>query len=88
MLSKETLTAINNTYQTLGEDILGLIPESLITEAGGDILDGVIEILIQMRQEARANKAWATADMIRDKLTELGIVLEDRADGTIWKLTQ
>ena len=37
-------------------------------------------------REARAKKDWATGDTIRNRLKELGVVLEDRADGTIWKL--
>jgi cysteinyl-tRNA synthetase len=41
-----------------------------------------------MRQDVRANKDWATADAIRDRLIDLGVTLEDRADGTIWKLTK
>lgn len=87
-LSQETLTAINNLYQTLGEDVLGLIPQTFTTESGDDLINGLLNVLIQIRQEARSKKDWATADAIRDKLAELDIVLEDRPDGTIWKLSQ
>jgi cysteinyl-tRNA synthetase len=46
---------------------------------------GVVRILIDLRRQARANHDWETADNIRDQLMELGIVLEDRPDGTVWK---
>lgn len=44
-----------------------------------------IEALIQQRLDARQNKNWAEADAARDALTGMGIVLEDSADGTIWR---
>ena len=44
-----------------------------------------IETLINQRLEARANKDWAESDRIRDELAEQGIVLEDNADGTVWR---
>lgn len=87
-LSQTSLEAIDNLYQTLGEQVLGLIPDKLVAEAGGDLVDGLLGVLIQIRQESRTNKDWDTADLIRNKLTELGVVLEDRADSTIWKLNR
>ena len=45
-----------------------------------------MELIIAIRQQARANKDWATADQIRDELKKLGIVLEDGADAVHWKL--
>jgi cysteinyl-tRNA synthetase len=44
-----------------------------------------MELLIKLRQEARAGKNFAMADRIRDGLGEIGITLEDRADGTGWR---
>ena len=46
----------------------------------------LIELLIDMRAQARADRDYARSDQIRDQLAAMGIVLEDRADGTIWKL--
>ncbi|MFC1993600.1 DALR domain-containing protein, partial [Chloroflexota bacterium] len=45
----------------------------------------IIGNLIELRKELRENKQWQQADMVRDKLNEAGISLEDTADGTIWK---
>jgi cysteinyl-tRNA synthetase len=41
--------------------------------------------LIDLRKEARTDKNFALADSIRKRLTDIGVTLEDRADGTIWR---
>jgi cysteinyl-tRNA synthetase len=51
---------------------------------GGDTLDGIMKLLIELRQSARASKDFATSDAIRDRLAALGVTLEDRAGGTEW----
>ncbi len=81
------LEEIDSLYRALGEAVLGLVPADLTAEAG-DLTDGLVLLLIDLRQEARQNKDWATADTIRNRLHETGITLEDRPDGTIWKLNQ
>ncbi len=50
-----------------------------------DIDPTLIERMVQERTEARKSKDWAKADKIRDELLEMKIILEDRADGTVWK---
>ena len=55
-------------------------------EAADDgLTDKLMELIINVRQTARKNKDWATADAIRDNLKAIGIVLEDGADGVRWK---
>lgn len=44
----------------------------------------LMELVIEIRSRARAAKDFATADLVRTKLAEAGIVVEDRADGTLW----
>ena len=81
-----TLAAIDALYRELGGDVLGVVPEQAESTADAAREDGLVRLLIALRAEARAKKDWATGDTIRDRLKELGIVLEDRPDGTIWKL--
>ncbi|RIK17242.1 MAG: cysteine--tRNA ligase [Anaerolineae bacterium] len=81
-----TLTAIDALFRELGGDVLGIVPDREEGGADAEREDGLVRLLIDLRNRARANKEWATADTIRNSLKELGIVLEDRADGTIWKL--
>jgi cysteinyl-tRNA synthetase len=51
---------------------------------GADTLDGILKLLIELRQMARASKDFATSDAIRDRLAAIGVTLEDRAGGTEW----
>ncbi len=81
-----TLHLLDRTYRELGGDVLGIIPDESTAESNAEREDGLIRLLIELRAEARANKDWATSDKVRDQLRALGVVLEDRADGTIWKL--
>ena len=84
--TSSTLAAIDQTYRELGGDILGIIPDQLDSSKNVGREDGLMRLLIELRAEARGRKDWATSDRIREQLNELGVTLEDRADGTIWKL--
>ncbi|MGL6259944.1 cysteine--tRNA ligase [Vibrio sp. WXL210] len=70
-------------------DVIGILyqdPEAFLKgDAGSDDEVAEIEALIKLRNDSRAAKDWANADMARDKLTEMGIVLEDGAEGTTWR---
>ena len=82
---RATLAAIDAVYSELGGGVLGVIPQS--TAASGDAAReaGLVQLLIEMRMQARARKDFAASDNIRDSLRALGIVLEDGKDGTTWK---
>ncbi|HIF9527946.1 TPA: cysteine--tRNA ligase [Photobacterium damselae] len=69
-------------------DVLGLLgqePEAFLQSGANDDDVAEIEALIQQRLDARAAKDWAAADQARDKLTEMGIILEDGSQGTTWR---
>ena len=80
-LTKEDLETLEKTLTSFVFDVLGIRDEKIVANNSGK-LDGVVEMLIEMRNEARANKNWALSDEIRDKLAALGIVLKDGKDGT------
>ena len=66
---------------------LDLIKEKAEEEpAASDDLTAEIEALIEQRTEARANKDWATADAIRDKLKDMNVTVIDSKDGITWKI--
>ncbi len=70
-------------------DVIGILyqePEAFL-KGGSDSDDEVAEIeaLIKLRNDSRATKDWANADLARDKLNEMGIILEDGSAGTSWR---
>jgi cysteinyl-tRNA synthetase len=84
-VGKSVLAAIDTTYRDLGGEVLGVIPDVDASAGNGQREGGLIELLIDLRKQARKNKNFAESDRIRDELARLGVTLEDRADGTIWR---
>jgi cysteinyl-tRNA synthetase len=79
-LSYNTWKLLTEGMKTYVEDILGLKDE---TEADNDTLNGLMQILINLRKEAKNKKDYATSDTIRKQLSELGIALKDEKDGNV-----
>ncbi|WP_439152033.1 cysteine--tRNA ligase [Winogradskyella sp.] len=80
-ISKDDLELLKRTIEAFTFDILGLINVSQ-DNTGTDKLSGAVEILINLRKEARINKDFALSDKIRDELAEVGIQLNDSREGT------
>jgi cysteinyl-tRNA synthetase len=71
----------------IADGVLGIwIKESEQAQANKDLLDKIITLLIEMRQDARKNKNWQMADNIRDRLSTIGVILEDTPKGTNYKI--
>ncbi|MBN1487279.1 MAG: cysteine--tRNA ligase [Anaerolineae bacterium] len=84
--SRGTLTAMDKMFRDLGGQVLGIIPQRLEEKVQSETVNGLVELLMKLRQDYRKAKDWSHADEIRDRLTELGILLEDGPDGTSWRL--
>jgi cysteinyl-tRNA synthetase len=82
-LPEATIVHLQNRMKAYLEDIFGLMGER-VGEDGK--LDGVMQLIIDIRREARTKKDFMTSDKIRDSLQELGIVLKDEKDGTRWEM--
>ena len=65
-------------------DVLGLKIEESASQSGGDA-DALMALLVELRGKAKTNKDWATADTIRETLSQLGITIMDGKDGSTWK---
>jgi len=82
-----TLAVIDQMFSELGGQILGIIPDQLEPpEVRSGLVDGLMDLILSIRQEYRAAKDWARADAIRQRLAELGIIVEDRPEGPTWRL--
>ena len=79
----EGIAQLKALFSHFAEDILGLEQESGDAD-GHDRSDGLMEVLCAVRAEAKANKDWATADLIRDRLGAMGVQIKDGKDGTSW----
>ena len=80
-LNSSDLELLSKTMRTFLFDILGIKDEKSVAD-NSEKLDGVVQMLIGMRNEARANKNFALSDQIRDQLLALGIQLKDGKEGT------
>ncbi|MGQ2982743.1 cysteine--tRNA ligase [Flavobacterium sp.] len=87
---KETLTSadiddLSKTLHAFIYDVLGLKSET-DADSSNDKLEGVVNMLIGMRNEARANKDFGLSDQIRNRLGDLGIELKDSKEGTTFSI--
>jgi len=80
----EDLEEFKLTIHTFVFEVLGLQNE--VKQDSSDKINGVVEMLIKMRKEARDNKDWLMSDKIRDELAELGIHLKDGKEGTTFSV--
>ena len=79
----ETLVQI---FDDIVFGVLGLRDEEAAGEAGGKVIDGLMQMVLEERAKAREAKDWAMSDHIRDSLKALGIVVKDTKDGAEWTL--
>ncbi len=84
-LNTEDLSVLKGTINAFVFDVLGL-ENATKNESGTDKLSGAVDVLIKLRQEARANKDFALSDKIRDELAATGIQLKDGKDGTTFSV--
>ncbi|MDK2824402.1 MAG: cysteinyl-tRNA synthetase [Clostridia bacterium] len=82
-LDKKTLEQAKSVF----DDLIGVLGISFTTREvqGGKLVEDLISLIITLRQKARKERDFTTADSIRDQLKELGIILEDGIKGTNWK---
>lgn len=88
-ISAEDLEELKAVWKTFAIDILGLRLEADNASAAGQNLDaykGAVDMLLNMRLEAKRNKDWATSDKIRNELTALGFSIKDGKDSFEWSL--
>lgn len=86
-ISETGLNELKSFFHTMVFEILGLKPEtSEVENKGSELMDKVIDLVLNLRQEAKFRKDWATADKIRDELNTLGVKIKDTKEGFEWNL--
>jgi len=84
-LTIEDIGLLRNMMHTFVFDILGLLPEN-DPQAGNQVISNLMNIIIELRREARTNKDWATSDRLRDALAAAGVSIKDTKDGATWDI--
>ena len=85
-LSQEDLDELTFLFNTFLFELLGIEDNSALKDTSYEAFEKAVNMLLEMRQEAKRNKDWATSDKIRDDLTKAGFVIKDTATGFEWSL--
>ncbi len=83
-LNSQTFNRLKETFPKIIFDILGLKDESSGNDNGA--MDGLMELILNIRKDARDKKDWDTSDKIRNVLNTLNIVVKDGKEGTNWTI--
>jgi cysteinyl-tRNA synthetase len=83
-LSSADIACLKETFKTFVIDVLGLEMDSNSTNGQFQVVDGLMNMVLEMRMNARTKKDFATSDLIRDRLNELKIVVKDGKEGSSW----
>lgn len=85
-LNAEDLAKLRHLFDTMLVDLLGI--KTGTDEAGADMkpFEGAVDLLMDIRKNAKEMKDWATSDLIRDKLSALGFNVKDTKQGVEWSL--
>ena len=88
-ITADVLEALKAVFQTFTFELLGLKNEvGADNSAREEAFGKVVDMLLEQRVKAKANKDWATSDLIRDNLAALGFEVKDTKDGFSWKLNK
>ena len=87
---KESLTTtdleqLKRVMHTFIFEVLGLVDETR-QGAGSEVIEGLMELILDIRKQARDNKDWSTSDQIRDRLKAAGIEIKDTKEGIEWSM--
>ena len=85
-ISAEDLERLRAIFSAVVFDILGLRDDSIAGDDKGKLTAELINMLLNMRLQAKQNKDFATSDRIRNELNKLGVIVKDRKDGFDWEI--
>lgn len=85
-IDTKNLDLLRSTMELFMFDILGLKNISNSNDNSNELLSEIMDVVLEIRKNAKANKDWTTADLVRNKLTDIGIEVKDTKDGAEWKV--
>lgn len=85
-LSVQDIEEIQFLFDTFLFEILGMKNEAISNDGSYESFSKALDLLLEIRDKAKANKDWATSDQIRDELAKAGFEVKDGKDGAEWKL--
>ncbi|MGD9976529.1 MAG: cysteine--tRNA ligase [Bacteroidales bacterium] len=86
-ITRQDLDRLRQTYRNITFDILGLADEQADGSKNAELISSLIDMLLNMRLEAKARKDFTTSDKVRDELAKLGVTVRDRKDGFDWEIS-
>ena len=84
-VTKEDKEMLMLLFDGIAGDVLGLIDEQ-VSSGSGDVLTGIVEMILDVRKDAKTKKDFETSDKIRERLNSLGVQIKDTKEGTEWNL--
>ena len=87
-INEADLKELKEVFHLFSFDVLGLKEEKGSSDGREAAYGRVVDMLLEQRNRAKANKDWATSDMIRNELTALGFEIKDTKDGSEWRLNK
>ncbi len=86
-LTAEDIDLLKSYFSLFFHEILGIRPENFnVAGKYDEAMKKVMDLLLSIRQDAKANKNWAVSDKIRDELKSAGITVKDTKEGSEWSL--
>lgn len=85
-LSQRNIDDLNRLFDTVLTGLLGILPEESAAGIDMEPYRKAVDLVLEVRANAKAQKDWATSDLIRDRLSEIGFNIKDTKKGAEWSL--
>ena len=86
-LSKEDIVELDELFELFLHKLLGIEDAKTLKDTSYQAFEKAVDMLLEVRQEAKQKKDWATSDKIRKELTEAGFIIKDTPEGFEWRLS-
>jgi len=85
-LTRQDIETLDTVFAALGGLVLGVVPDRFDDRGSRRLEEELMRLMIDLRADFRRNRQWAQADLVRDRLAALGVKLEDKPEGTSYRL--